>query len=198
MRGDSLLQLTPYDHRAHYNRGLAREALGDDREAVVDYGEALRQAWPLDHATLAEIHDDRRLAQLQVQNYRGAIADFTQAIQLNPVDLRAYFNRGCTHHHEGNYAAALIDFDQVLQIAPDYAEAAVSRGLVRHQLGQKGEAIGAKLASMRALRMLLVSGVETLRLQCHDSTVNERFKRVQENEESVLASLDRAIAGLNN
>ena len=115
--------------------------MGDDREAVVDYGEALRQADPLNHATLAEIHDDRGLAQLRLQNYRGAIADFNQAIQLNPADLRAYFNRGCTHHREGHYAAALIDFDQVLQIAPDYAEAAVSRGLVRHQLGQKGEAI---------------------------------------------------------
>jgi len=40
----------------------------------------------------------------------------------------------------------------------------------------KCTAIGAKLASMRALQMLLASGAETLRLQCHDSTVNRIAK----------------------
>lgn len=62
----------------------------------------------------------------------------------------------------------------------------------------KCTAIGSKLADMKVLQMLLVSEAETLRCQCPDSSVDERFRRVKKNEESILAMLDGAIARLSN
>lgn len=135
-----LLQLKQHDFRAYYNRGLAQAELAAYREAIVDYGEALRQVSPLDRPIKAEIHTDRGLAQLLLENDQGAIADFTEAIQFN-ADIRAYYNRGCAYHQQGNAVAALNDFSRVLQLDPTYAQAYLSRGLIRHERGNRQEAI---------------------------------------------------------
>jgi tetratricopeptide (TPR) repeat protein len=136
-----LLQFKPHDFRAYYNRGLAQAEQQAYREAIVDYGEALRQVNPLDHSTLAEIHNDRGLAQLWLEHWPQAVAEFTQAVQFSSSDIRAYYNRGCAYHHQGNSVAAIADFTQVLQIAPDHAPAYLSRGLIQQQLGNTAAAL---------------------------------------------------------
>ena len=138
---NQLLQLKPHDFRAYYNRGLAQAEQQAYRAAIVDYGEALRQVSPLDHATLAEIHNDRGLAYLWLERWPQAIEDFTQAVQFNKIDVRAYYNRGCAQHHQGNLTAALNDFSQVLRFAPTYAQAYLSRGLIQQQLGNREAAL---------------------------------------------------------
>lgn len=138
---DRLLQLKPHDFRAYYNRGLVQADQQFYREAIVDYGSALRQTSPLDHATLAEIHNDRGLAQLELELWPQAISDFTQAIQFNSADLRAYYNRGCAYHHQGNLLAAVEDFTRTLKIAPAHAQAYLSRGLTQQQLGNTNAAL---------------------------------------------------------
>lgn len=138
---DYLLQLRPHDFRAYYNRGLVQANQQAYREAIVDYGAALRQASPLDHATLAAIHNDRGLAQLELELGQQAVSDFTQAIQFNSSDLRAYYNRGCAYHHQGNLLAAVEDFTHTLKIDPDHAQAYLSRGLIQQQLGNTKAAL---------------------------------------------------------
>ncbi len=139
---NALLQIKPHDFRAYYNRGLAQAELRAYREALVDYGEAMRQISPLDRNMLAELHTDRGLAQLELERWPQAIADFTQAIQFSNSNLRAYYNRGCTYHHQGNLIASLNDFTQALQLAPDQAQTYLSRGLVQQQLGHSEAALG--------------------------------------------------------
>ena len=164
---DHLLQLRPHDFRAYYNRGLAQAEQQAYREALVDYGEAIREVQPLDHVTLAAIHNDRGLAELWLEHQPQAIANFTQAIQFNGSDLRAYYNRGCAYHQQGQLAAALKDFTQVLQIAPDHAQAYLSRGLIRRQMGNLDAALadlqvaaeyfnqqGAKVAYLQTLQLI--------------------------------------------
>ncbi len=164
---DQLLQLKPHDFRAHYNRGLARVEQQAYRAAIVDYGEAIRQVTPLDHPTLAAIHNDRGLAELWLEQWPQAVADFTQAIQFDGSDLRPYYNRGCTYHQQGQLTAALQDFTQVLQIAPDHAQAYLSRGLLQQQLGNPEAALadlqiaaeyfnsqGAKVAYLQTMQLI--------------------------------------------
>ena len=162
-----LLQLKPHDFRAYYNRGLAQAEQQAYREAIVDYGEAIRQVTPLDHPTLAEIYNDRGLAELWLERWPQAIASFTQAIQFNGSDLRAYYNRGCTYHQQGQLAAALKDFTQVLQMAPHHAQAYLSRGLIQQQMGKPEAALadlqvaaqffnrqGAKVAYLQTMQLI--------------------------------------------
>ncbi len=136
-----VLELTPHDPRAYYNRGLAKVGQGVYREALVDYGEALRQLSPLDRTTVALIQNDRGVAHLMLQQHESAIDAFTQAIQANAGETRAFFNRGCAYHQQGNLTAALDDFAQVITLDPQYAQAYINQGLLHHQLGQQGKAI---------------------------------------------------------
>lgn len=144
-----LLRITPHDPRARYNRGLAKVAQTAYREAIVDYGEALRQASPQDRQMLAQIYTDRGLAELLVDDRRGAIADLTQAIQLDSGSARAYLNRACAYHRDGNLTAALNDFDQAIAIDSTYAEAYFGRAMVRQARGESGSAIADLRESVR-------------------------------------------------
>lgn len=136
-----VLELTPHDPRAYYNRGLAKVEQGAYREALVDYSEALRQLSPLDRTTIALIQNDRGVAHVMLQQYQPAIDAFTQAIQVDAENTRAFFNRGCAYHQQGNIVAALDDFTQVITLDPQYAQAYINQGLLQHQLGDQGKAI---------------------------------------------------------
>jgi tetratricopeptide (TPR) repeat protein len=60
---------------------------------------------------------------------QGAIADFTQALRLNPNDIDIYYSRGLAYLYLGNCQEAMADFNQTLSLNPEYAEAYINRGI---------------------------------------------------------------------
>ncbi len=83
----------------------------------------------------------------------GAIADYTQAIQLDKDwgagDLTsnyygfasAYYNRGLARSDSGDKQGAIADYDQAIKLKPDYEYAYYNRGRARSALGDKQGAI---------------------------------------------------------
>ena len=65
----------------------------------------------------------------------AALADYNQAIALDPCVGAAYHNRGLVHYHAGAYHQALADYNRALDLAPDDAEAYVNRGLLHEARG---------------------------------------------------------------
>lgn len=73
-----------------------------------------------------------------------AIADYTQAIQINNIwgtenpqtnyfgKASAYFNRGFIHYSLGNFRPAFEDFQQAINLKSDLAIAYYYRGLARN------------------------------------------------------------------
>ncbi|MBV8854909.1 MAG: aspartyl protease family protein [Sinobacteraceae bacterium] len=61
------------------------------------------------------------------RDYRRAIADLTQACELNPHEPSYFFERGQVHRQNGEPALALADYDQALKLDPDYLVARVAR-----------------------------------------------------------------------
>jgi tetratricopeptide (TPR) repeat protein len=57
-----------------------------------------------------------------------AIADYSQAIALNPNYAEAYNNRAYTYMILQDYAMALPDLDRAIQIRPGYVNALMNRG----------------------------------------------------------------------
>jgi len=57
-----------------------------------------------------------------------AIADYSQAITLDPEHPAAYNNRGFIYYRTGDLDKAMIDFDQAIQLSPDEADAYYNRG----------------------------------------------------------------------
>ena len=57
-----------------------------------------------------------------------AVADYGQAIQLEPTLVQAYLGRGVAYLQTGEYDKAIDDFDEVLRIDPGLAIAHDHRG----------------------------------------------------------------------
>lgn len=69
----------------------------------------------------------------RIENYKETIADFTKAIELDPNDANAYYNRAVAKKaffQDGS--GAIADFTKVIELIPNDAEAYLRRGLVKN------------------------------------------------------------------
>ena len=89
----------------------------------------------------AETYFIRGYEKVELGDYNGAIADYTQAIRLKPDDAGAYYNRGIAKAGLGQHFAAIADYDTAIRLKPDDAIAYVGRGIAKDRLGQHFAAI---------------------------------------------------------
>jgi len=65
----------------------------------------------------------RGLAWVQRQEYDKAIADYSEAIRLNPKAFEAYFNRGSAWETKKEYDKAIADYSNAIRLDPKLANA---------------------------------------------------------------------------
>jgi tetratricopeptide (TPR) repeat protein len=71
----------------------------------------------------------------------GAVADYNEAIKLNPRSARAHNNRGLALYRKGDLEGALAGYDSALKIDPLMAEAYYNRGILRFRKNAYDEAL---------------------------------------------------------
>ncbi|QSJ14941.1 tetratricopeptide repeat protein [Nostoc sp. UHCC 0702] len=138
---DQVIAIKPDDFRAYYNRGIAYAALGNYQQAISDYNLALINIPQSFSLLKVDIYNDRGLASFELSDLTAAKLDFSQAIQLNHNDYRAYYNRGCACGRSGDRSCAIRDFSESLKLNPSNAQAYLNRGIAYHQLGHEQAAI---------------------------------------------------------
>ena len=79
---------------------------------------------------------------IQKGDVAGAIANFNQALGLNPNIPQAYLGLGIATSQQGNKQQAIYNYDRALQFNPNLAEAYLGRGQAYYELGNKQKAIG--------------------------------------------------------
>ena len=67
-------------------------------------------------------------------NLKGAIADWTKAIEMYPRYGIAYFNRGIAKHELGDLRGAIADYTKAIEYDPNYASAYNNRGTAKERL----------------------------------------------------------------
>jgi len=110
------------------NESKEAAASATDAAAATAGGEERRDA-PTDAAALRR----RGAASAGRRDFRSAIADFDQAIKLDPADAQNYFQRGLARWQDHQPVLALADFDAALKIKRDDGAALLERGSLRLQ-----------------------------------------------------------------
>ena len=89
----------------------------------------------------AEAYFNRAYAKYALGDNQGAIADYNQAIAINPQDAIAYYNRGNGKAALGDNQGAIADYNQAIAINPQYAYAYTNRGAAKNESGDNQGAI---------------------------------------------------------
>ena len=100
-----------------------------------------RRVQPDDEPKTAGDYLTRGIARYDRKDYDGAIADYDQAIRLDPKFAIAYNNRGNARKAKGDLDGAIADYDQAIRLNPKYATAYYNRGLARKAKGNLDGAI---------------------------------------------------------
>lgn len=61
---------------------------------------------------------ERALVKLQLFQLDQAIVDFDSAIRIDPLNVKAYYNRGNAWGQKGAYEKAIADFTEAIRIDP--------------------------------------------------------------------------------
>ncbi len=67
----------------------------------------------------------------------GAAESFSKAVQLNPNNVAAIYQRGVSLYQRRQKQTAIDDFTQAIQIDPKYADAYYQRAVVQYELSNK-------------------------------------------------------------
>jgi tetratricopeptide (TPR) repeat protein len=74
-------------------------------------------------------------------DYKGAIADYTEAIRLKSDYADAYNNRGAAKSDLGDKQGAIKDYNEAIRLKSDYANSYYGRGLIKSALSDKQGAL---------------------------------------------------------
>lgn len=121
------IDLEPNDPWAYFHRADLHRRRGSLDSAFADYTAAIDR----DHFKergLSGAYRRRGLIYLHRRQYKQAIRDLTQALELNPSDLAAQQARGLAYLRRGDWNRALLDAEEVIQHNPDSSAAYKLRG----------------------------------------------------------------------
>ena len=100
-------------------RGTAWDGLTEYRRAITDYDEAVRSLLPTWRSCIATA----RLSYFRIDDDARALADFAEAIRLNPKFNLTYNNRGYLYLTRGQYQLALADLQKSIELDPQHPNA---------------------------------------------------------------------------
>jgi tetratricopeptide (TPR) repeat protein len=81
--------------------------------------------------------------------YDRAIADYNQAIALNPSYASAYNNRGNAYHDEGLYDQAIADYNRAIALKSDDADVHDNRASAYEKQGLRDLAVADYRAALK-------------------------------------------------
>ena len=89
------------------------------------------------HGQTAKEWADSGSAKLKLKDYDGAEADYSKAIELEPMHVSGYYGRGYAKGKLKDYAGAIADYNKAIELDPKDAKAYYERGVAKLRLRQK-------------------------------------------------------------
>lgn len=166
---DSALRLNPNEPDYFVNRGLSKEAV-KDTTAAADYEQALKlnyrhtlarhnltalkakQGQPITYedrltetiqedSTMLYPYLERALQRFEGGYYKGAVEDYSKALEIDPGDEEIWLGRGLAREKLKDYEGAFSDYTKAIDIKEDFFKAWINRGNVLFKLERYSDAI---------------------------------------------------------
>src|SRR5262249_26068668 len=96
---------------------------------------------PNDFLESAVEHTDRGDAYYAKGDYERAIADYTQAVALDPNYFAAYFNRASSYAAAGDLDQAIAGYTEAIRLSPLDVSPVINRGMIYKRKGEYDLAI---------------------------------------------------------
>lgn len=136
-----VLDLTPVDGRAWYNRGLVRASQGQSTAAIADFNHALVQFGAMTLPELVQVYYDRAIVWLEMGNPTQALRDLDRVVRYDPRHATAFHSRSRIWQSLGQMDQARTDLDRAIALAPMAGGPYLERGSLNHRLHCLGAAI---------------------------------------------------------
>ena len=166
---DSALQLNLNEADYFVNRGLSKEAVNDST-AVMDYERALelnynhtlarhnlkalkaKQGETItfedrltqtinEDSTMLYPYLERALQRFEGGYYKGAVEDYSMALEIDPSDEEIWLGRGLAREKLKDYEGAFSDYTKAIDIKENFFKAWINRGNVLYKLERYNDAI---------------------------------------------------------
>jgi tetratricopeptide (TPR) repeat protein len=131
-------------------RGELKFILKDYNGAIADYDVAIKNNHDCNYSFGGEkegqailetgfaydykLYFIRGNAKIELEDYRGAIADYNKSIEIDPNDSETFRNRGNAKIELEDYRGAIADFNKAIQIDPNNTNAHKNRGYAKYRL----------------------------------------------------------------
>ena len=126
----------------YYNDAKMQSEAKNRQEAIQLYTKAIENYPIEDNYTKSEAYFNRGLNKRYIEDYKGAISDYTQAIKLRPDYYKAYNNRGVAKLSIEDYLGSITDFTMTVKYDnynTEFSNMALgNRGIAKLSLGQDG------------------------------------------------------------
>ena len=106
------IERAPNEGLTYLLRANALAADGHHDEAVRDYDKAEGQISQLQHLQ-DTVYFNRGNSKAELEDYEGALQDYTDAIRINPSHSASYYNRGNAYADLYKFEEAVLDYDRV-------------------------------------------------------------------------------------
>lgn len=109
-------------------------------EIKADIDKKKKEIAKVDTST-AEGFKKRGTMKYNIEDFIGAVKDYTKSLEMNPNAKIVYYNRGSAKISLGDYYGAIDDFTNELKINPEYALAFYNRAWAKAELKNYKSAI---------------------------------------------------------
>ena len=123
-QANAVLESSPKDGTALFERAKANSNLKNYQEAKADYMAVLRTM-----RGNPDVYYNKAINELRMHQYVPATKDFGVVLRLRPDDKEAFFGRGVAKLQLYQYQAAVADFSRALAVDSLYADALEYRGI---------------------------------------------------------------------
>lgn len=132
---NAALSINPEYATAYFNRANLYVAFDKNDEAMSDFCMAIKFTPDYDS------YNNRGLLRMNIEDYDGAIYDFTKAIAISSKHESSYFNRGYIYYLQNKLENAIPDFSTAIKNQAQNPDAYYYRGISKAIIGKKAEGL---------------------------------------------------------